>query len=98
MNNLPPAVSELPPNGAALIEYPEYRKKNPPPEDGESKDSVGLRVLILPPLGAARVIYSQFDVIVFLSGRLPNRDGTGDEAEAEELAATTYPELRRKES
>lgn len=59
-------VTDLPPGGAALVNYTEYRTKHPLPLD--SRDNARLspdaRIFTLPEVGAALVKYSKYDGFV----------------------------------
>lgn len=95
MNNQPQAVSEVPPNGAALVNYPEYRKKHPPIPNGReiARSADEPRVLILPPLGAALVDYAKYDLFIL---EPPALNETTEEIA--KLVTTTGPAFEKKES
>ncbi|GEM_PF-6201188 len=80
MNHQPEAVSELPPFGAALVDYQAYKTEHPTPPDAREIASRrnDARALVLPPSGAALVDYTKYDLFLL---EPPAHSGTREKAE-----------------
>lgn len=63
------AVSELPPNGAALVDYPKYKATHPIPKDPREMltQKEGARVYVLNANEAVLIDYSAYDGFVLES-------------------------------